>query len=82
MCDGERGSKRVQDALNENEKGYRGWLKARMGTGRLVELKQFLEEGQNSTLRGVCEGRENRVSTSIGEAPDSVRGLTKVHYSL
>ena len=43
-------------------------------------MKQSLNEGQNPTLRGVCEGRENRVSVTLGEAPGSVRGLTRVQY--
>ena len=60
-----------------------------MGTGRSVEVKQSLKEGQNPSLRGLCERRENRGfatirenrgSTPIGEAPDSVIGLTRVHY--
>ena len=35
---------------------------------------------QNPSLRGLCEGRENRGSAHIGEAPDSVRGLTRVQF--
>ena len=40
----------VQYALKENEKGNEGWLKARAGTGRLVELKQSLQEAQEQIL--------------------------------
>ena len=43
-------------------------------------MKQSLKEGQNPTLRGLCEGRENRGSGPIGEASDSVRGLTRDQY--
>ena len=39
------------------------------------------KEGQNQSLRGLCEGRENRGLAPVGEAPDSVRGLTRVQYS-
>ena len=52
-----------------------------MGTRRSVQLKQSLQEGRNPSLRGLCEGRENRGSATIGEAPESVRGLTMVQYS-
>ena len=41
---------------------------------------QSLKEGQNLSLRGLCEERENRGLASIGEAPDSVRGLTRLKY--
>ena len=51
-----------------------------MGTVRSVEVKQSPKEGQNPSLRGLCEGRENRGSATIGEAPESVRGLTRVQY--
>ena len=43
-------------------------------------MKRSLREGQNPSLRGLCEGRENRGSVTIGEAPDSVRDLTRVQY--
>ena len=45
-----------------------------------MEPKQSLKEGQNTSPRGMCEGRENRGSVPIWEAPDSVRGLTRVQY--
>jgi len=51
-----------------------------MGTGRSVEVKQSLREGQKPSLRRLCEGRENRGSATTGEAPVSVRGLTRVQY--
>ena len=80
MCDGGRGPNRVQYRLNENEKGYGGCLKARIGTGRSMEVKQSLKEGQYLSLRGLCEGRGNRGLVPTGEAPDSVRGLTRVQH--
>ena len=52
-----------------------------MGTVKTAEVKQSLKRGQNPSLRGVCEGRKNRGLVSIGEALDSVRGLTRVQYS-
>ena len=55
-------------------------MKVLMGTGRSVEPVWSLKEGQNQTLRDGCEGRENRGSAIIGEAPDSVRGLTRLQY--
>ena len=55
-------------------------MKARMSTGRSVEVKQSLQEGQNLTLGGLSEGKENRGSVTTGEALDSVRGLTRVQY--
>ena len=51
-----------------------------MGTERSVEVNQSLKEGQTPSLRELCEGRENRGSATIGEAPDNVRGLTRVQY--
>ena len=80
VCEGRRGPNRVQYALKENEERYGGCLKAQMGTARSVEVKQSLHEGQNPSLRGLCEGRENRGSTTTGEAPGSLRGLTRVQY--
>ena len=55
-------------------------MKAQMGTGRVIGGNQFLKERQNPSLRGMCTGRENRGSSSIGEAPDSVRGLARAQY--
>ena len=49
-----------------------------MGTRRSVQVKQSLKEGETLSLRGLCEGRENRGSETIEEAPESVRGLTGV----
>ena len=52
-----------------------------MGTGRSVEANhQSLNEGQNLSLRELCQGRENRGSAPIGEVSDSVRGPTRVRY--
>ena len=53
-----------------------------MGMDRSVEVIQSLKEGQHWhwSLRGLCEGRENRGSAPVGEAPDSVRDLTRVQY--
>ena len=47
-----------------------------MGMVRPVEPNQSLKEGQNPSLRGLCERRNNRGSVPIGEAPDIMRGLT------
>ena len=80
LYDSGRGRNRVQYALEQNEKEYGGWLKAPMSTGRSVEVKQSLKERQNPSFRGLCEGRESRGSASTGEAPDSVRDLTRVQY--
>ena len=42
---------------------------------------QSLREGQNLFGRVFCEGRvEQGSEPSIPEAPDSVRGLTRVQY--
>ena len=49
-----------------------------MGMVRSVEVKQSLKERQDLTLRGLCEGRKDRVLVPIVEAPGSVRGLTRV----
>ena len=38
------------------------------------------ERRSNLPDRGLCEGRENGGSVPIGEAPDSVRGLSGVQY--
>ena len=78
VWDGGRGPKRIQYALKEKEQGYEGCLKAPMSTGKSVEVKQFLKESHNPSLRGLWEGRENIVTTTIGEAPDSVRDLTRI----
>ena len=45
-------------------------MKAVMGTGRSVEMNEFLrlKEGQKPSLGGVWEGREIRGSATIGEA--------------
>ena len=51
-----------------------------MGQGTSVDPNQSLKEGQNQSLRGLCEGRENRGAAPIREAPDSVRDLTRVQY--
>ena len=51
-----------------------------MDTGSSVELKHSLKEWQNPSLRGLCEGRENRRLEPIGTAPISVRGLSSVQY--
>ena len=59
VYDCERGPNRVQYALKENGKGYRGCLKARTDAGRSVEMKQSLNEGQKPSLRGLCERQEN-----------------------
>ena len=81
MCNGGRGPNRVQYALKENEKGYEGCLKEyTMGTRRSGEVKESLNDRQTPPIRGLCEGRENRGSVSIEEAPDSVRGVTGVQY--
>ena len=56
------------------------YLKAQMGMGRSVGPNQSLKEGQNPSVRGLCEGRENRGLVPIGEAPDSVRDLTRVQH--
>ena len=47
---GGRGPNRVQNALERNEKGYGGWLKVYMGTGRSVEMKQSLKGRQHPSL--------------------------------
>ena len=48
---------------------------------RSGQVKQPPKEEQNPSLRaGLCEGRENRGSAPIGEAPDSVKGLTGVKH--
>ena len=49
---------------------------------RSVVVKQSLKEGQNPSLRGLWEGRENGGSAFIWEAPGSVRGLIRVQYPL
>ena len=43
---------------------------------RSVEPNQSLKDRQTPSLRVLCEGRNNRGSVPIGEASDSVRGLT------
>ena len=44
-----------------------------------MEGKYSLKEGQNPSLRGLSgEGRKSRGSVPVGEAPDIVRGLTRV----
>ena len=48
--------------------------------GRPVGPNQSLKEGQNALIRGLCEGRANRGVVPIGEAPDSVRDLTRVQH--
>ena len=45
-----------------------------------MEPNQSLEKGQNLSFVGLCEGRENRGSPLIAEAPDSMRGLSRVQY--
>ena len=51
------------------------------GYREVSEAKTVLhKEEQNASVRGLCEGRENRGSAPIGEAPGSVRGLTRVQY--
>ena len=71
----------VQYTSKENEKGYGGCLKAQIGTRRSTEVKESLKEGQNPSLtRVLYERRGNRGSVTIGEAPDSVRGVTRVQY--
>ena len=80
MYDGGRCPNRVQYAFKENKKGYGGSLKAQMGMGRSVGPNQSLKEGQNPSVRGLCEGRENRGLVPIGEAPGSVRDLTRVQH--
>ena len=51
-----------------------------MGRGRSVEVNQSLKGDQNPSLRGLCEGRENERWAPFGEAPDSVKDLTRVSY--
>ena len=49
-----------------------------MGTRRSVEVNQSLKEGQKPSLGEVCEeGEKNRGLATIGEAPESIRGLTR-----
>ena len=48
-----------------------------MKTGRSVEVKQSPKEEQKPSLRGLCEGRENRRLAPSDKAPDSVRGLAR-----
>ena len=52
-----------------------------MGTGRSMKVKNSLKVEHNPPLRGLCEGRGKRWSATVGEAPDSVRGLTSVQYT-
>ena len=78
--DNGRGPTRVKYALKGDERGYREWLNAQLCTGISVEVNLSLKEGQSCTLRGVCKGRENRGLATVGETPDSVRGLTRVQY--
>ena len=47
---------------------------------RSVESNQSFKERQNPSLRGLCERRRNREPSPIGQAPDSVRSLTRVQY--
>ena len=75
-----RGPNRVQYALKENETRSGECFKAWMGTGRSVEPNQTLKEGENLSLRGLCEGRKNREAVPSGEAHHSVKGLTRVQY--
>ena len=51
-----------------------------MGMWRSVEVIWSIKERQHLSLRGLCEGWENRGLAPIGEAPDSVRDLTRVQY--
>ena len=52
-------------------------LKVQLGMGRSAEVKTVLQRGTTSnTQREGCECRELRVLSLIGEAPDSIRGLT------
>ena len=51
-----------------------------MGTGRSDEAKQALKKAQKQSLRGACEGSENRGLALMGEASESVRGLTRIPY--
>ena len=37
-----------------------------------LEVNQSLKEEQKPPFRGVCEGRENGGSVTIGEVPESV----------
>ena len=55
-------------------------MKAQLGTGRSVEVKQSLKGRQHPSLGRVCEAIVNRGMATIGEAPESVRGLTRVQY--
>ena len=55
-------------------------MKAQMGTGRPLKMKQTLKEGQNPSLRVMCEVRENRGLVTIGEASDTVRGMNRFQY--
>ena len=56
-------------------------MKVWMSTARSVEVNQSFTKGQHPSLRGLCEGMENRGSAPVGEAPDSVRDLTRVRYT-
>ena len=51
-----------------------------MGIGRSVGPNQLLKEGQYPPVRWLCEGRANRGLVPIGEAPDSVRYLSRVPH--
>ena len=48
------------------------------GYGKVSGAK--LVPQQNPSVRGLCGGRENRGLVPIGEAPDSVRDLTRVQH--
>ena len=54
--DGVRSLVRAQDPFRVVEKGYGGWFKAWMGTGRTVEMKQTPEEEPKQTLRDTGQG--------------------------
>ena len=44
-------------------------------------MNQSLKEGQNPSLRGLCEERENSGLATIGEALGNlVRGLIRIQY--
>ena len=55
-------------------------MKARKDTARSVRVKWSVKGGAKWAFRGVCEGVKNRGLVPLGEAPDSMRGLTRVQY--
>ena len=68
MCDSGRGPNKVQHALKANENGMWRVFEDTDGHRGSVEVKQTLQEGQNSSsVRRLCEGRKTEGQCPLGK---------------